>query len=221
MVSTPKPNSRQRWRTLKNRQTFGDTTFITLPIENLPILRTPRALAAKAGVYSFVEPFLDLIEPTLTVLIETGYDRTIPYGQFTTARLFPITNPVKLAVDLVAAAGQGVAEAVQDVRSPTPPPAELLIRCRSSSSCLCRRLPSPPRCHSQWASSTSSSTTVEPTPPAHLGFSPTSPGATGSPSSVTPSPGGTGTGSAGASITPSPGGPSATTGSSSAGNAAA
>ncbi|BBY31495.1 PE-PPE domain-containing protein [Mycolicibacterium sediminis] len=109
-----------------NRQTFGDTTFITLPIKNLPILHTPRALAAKTGTTYFVEPLLDLIEPTLTVLIELGYDRTIPYGRFTTAGLFPIINPIKLASDLAAAAAQGVQEAVQDLQTRPTPPAELV-----------------------------------------------------------------------------------------------
>lgn len=109
----------------KNRQTFGDTTFITLPIKNLPILHIPRALAARTGTTAFVEPILDLIEPTLTVLIELGYDRTIPYGQFTTAGLFPLINPVKLAADLVGAAAQGVEEALQDIKSPAQPTAEL------------------------------------------------------------------------------------------------
>ncbi|CAN5372175.1 hypothetical protein BH10ACT9_BH10ACT9_27250 [soil metagenome] len=108
-----------------NRQTFGDTTFITLPIKNLPILHIPRALAAKTGTTYFVEPLLDLIEPTLTVLIELGYDRTIPYGQFHTARLFPAINPVTLVADLAEAAVQGVAEAVEDLRSPTAPTTEL------------------------------------------------------------------------------------------------
>ncbi|MET0896628.1 MAG: PE-PPE domain-containing protein, partial [Mycobacterium sp.] len=110
----------------KNRQTFGDTTFITLPIKNLPILHIPRALAARTGTTYFVEPLLDLIEPTLTVLIELGYDRSIPYGQFTTAGLFPIINPVKLVADLVAAAAQGVEEAIQDLKSPVQPTAELM-----------------------------------------------------------------------------------------------
>ncbi|MDF2826271.1 MAG: hypothetical protein K0R68_3679, partial [Mycobacterium sp.] len=109
----------------KNRQTFGGTTFITLPIKNLPILHIPRALAARTGTTFIVEPILDLIEPTLTVLIELGYDRTIPYGQFTTAGLFPIIDPIKLAVDLVGAAAQGVEEAIQDLRSPVQPTDEL------------------------------------------------------------------------------------------------
>jgi PE-PPE domain len=108
-----------------NRQTFGDTTFITLPIKNLPILHIPRALAAKTGTTYFVEPLLDLIEPTLTALIELGYDRTIPYGQFHTAGLFPAINPVTLVADLAEAAVQGVAEAVEDLRSPTAPTTEL------------------------------------------------------------------------------------------------
>lgn len=109
-----------------NRQTFGGTTFITLPIKNLPILHIPRALAAKTGTTAFVEPVLDLIEPTLTVLIELGYDRTIPYGQFTTAKLIPAINPFTLAADLAGAAVQGVAEAIQDIRTPATPTAELV-----------------------------------------------------------------------------------------------
>jgi len=66
-------------------------------------------LAALGGL-GFVA---DLIEPALRVIIEeTGYDRTIPYGQPTPFRLFPVVDPIKLAVDVLAAIPAGIEQAL-------------------------------------------------------------------------------------------------------------
>jgi hypothetical protein len=55
----------------------------------------------------------DLIEPALRVIIEeTGYDRSIPYGQPTPFRLFPVFDPIKLAVDVLAAIPAGIEQAL-------------------------------------------------------------------------------------------------------------
>ena len=98
-----------------NQQQHGDTTYITIPTSKLPILQPLRDFGAFTGTNTVVKPISDLIEPTLRVLIETGYDRTASYGQPVKAGLFPALNPVKLAVDLVAAAGQGAGQALHDL----------------------------------------------------------------------------------------------------------
>jgi hypothetical protein len=98
-----------------NQQQHGDTTYITIPTRQLPILQPLRDFGAFTGTPSVITPIVDLIEPTLGVLIETGYDRTASYGQPVMAGLIPALNPVKLAADLAAAAGQGAAQALHDL----------------------------------------------------------------------------------------------------------
>jgi hypothetical protein len=58
---------------------------------------------------------VDLIQPALRVLIELGYDRTIPYGQPASAGLIPTIDTAKLAADLAAATSQGIEAAVTDL----------------------------------------------------------------------------------------------------------
>jgi hypothetical protein len=109
-----------------NRQTHGDTLYITIPVKTLPIVPFLDPAAA-TGTTGFVTPIVDLISPTLRVLIELGYDRT-DYGQPTPFQLFPPVNPAKLVTlptDLVAAAVQGVQAALGDVGGPSVLPGTL------------------------------------------------------------------------------------------------
>jgi hypothetical protein len=68
-------------------------------------------------------PLANLIEPALRVLVEeTGYDRSIPYGQPTPFRLIPVFNPIKLAIDLVLAIPQGITNMINGLQGkPTYP----------------------------------------------------------------------------------------------------
>ncbi len=100
-----------------NRQVFGDTTYITLPAINLPILQPLLDIGADTGTSWLTKPIVDLIQPTFRVLIELGYNRTIPYGQPTPAGLFPTVSPGTLGKNLVTAARQGIQDALTDVRS--------------------------------------------------------------------------------------------------------
>jgi hypothetical protein len=108
-----------------NCQQFGDTTYITLPTTNLPILAPLRYLGEQTGLSFLTRPLADLVQPVMTVLIETGYDRT-SYGTPTPFRLIPIVNPVTLGADLVAATLQGIRDAIGDIDGtrPTPPPTQ-------------------------------------------------------------------------------------------------
>lgn len=101
-------------------QKQGDTTYITIPNKNLPILQPLRDLGAATGTSALTTPLADLVQPVLKVLIETGYDRNLPYGQPAPFRLIPIINPIKLTVDLIDAAGQGIHDALKDIGVTTP-----------------------------------------------------------------------------------------------------
>jgi hypothetical protein len=80
----------------------SDTTYYLIPAKHLPLLQPLRDLGVAPRL-------LDAIEPTLRVLIELGYDRTIPYGEPTPARLIPQIDLGKLSRDLAAAVKAGIA----------------------------------------------------------------------------------------------------------------
>lgn len=100
----------------------SDTTYVLVPTPNLPLLQPLRDFAAATHTEFAVTPLISLIQPALRVLIETGYDRSLPYGQPAPFRLIPAVNPVTVAVDLVDAIGQGVHDALRDI-SVGPPAA--------------------------------------------------------------------------------------------------
>ena len=89
----------------------SDTTYITV---------TPKVLPLVVPLHSLGLDFVaDLVEPALRVIIEeTGYDRSIPYGQPTPFRLLPVFNPIKLTLDVIAAIPQGIQQALNG----GPPP---------------------------------------------------------------------------------------------------
>jgi PE-PPE domain len=107
-----------------NQQVVGDTTYITIPATSLPILYPFENLAAATGTLVLVAPIVNLIQPALQVLIETGYNRT-NYGQPTPFELIPPINPITLTTQLIAAGQEGVNNAVSNLGTmtivPLPP----------------------------------------------------------------------------------------------------
>ncbi|MCV7225754.1 PE-PPE domain-containing protein [Mycolicibacterium komossense] len=106
-----------------NRQTYGDTTFITIAPKYLPILQPLVDIGLLTGTSALINPVVDLVQPALTTLIELGYDRTVPYGQPTPFGLIPNVDPGKVASDLAAAVDKGVHDAVADLSAGTATPA--------------------------------------------------------------------------------------------------
>lgn len=89
--------------------TSGNTTYYLVHTEHLPLLQPLRGIG-------ILTPVLDLVEPTLRVLIELGYDRTPEnMGVPTGAGLIPDIDLGKLASDLRAAAREGVRKALADL----------------------------------------------------------------------------------------------------------
>jgi hypothetical protein len=93
-------------------QQYGDTTYHTIPSEHLPLIAPLRWIG--------LGPLTDIVEPTLRVLVELGYDRINSYGQVVRAGLFPKIDPGKLAADLGAAFAEGGA-ALRDLLTPFAP----------------------------------------------------------------------------------------------------
>ena len=98
-----------------NNPTKGDTTYVTIPAKSLPILQPFIDFGNATGTSAIVNPILELVQPALKVLIDTGYDRTANPGDPMIFRLIPRINPIKLVVDLVAAVGQGIKDAFDGV----------------------------------------------------------------------------------------------------------
>jgi hypothetical protein len=110
-----------------NRQTYGDTTYITIPAKHLPLADAIRAWGDSTGWRRLTTPLADLLEPTLRVLVDLGYDRTTPYGKPAPIGLFAPIQPVKLAAALSQAAWEGVRAATADLRADPPRPGTLHV----------------------------------------------------------------------------------------------
>jgi hypothetical protein len=81
--------------------THGDTSYYFFQTQHLPLFDPLRTLGVP-------EPLIDVVEPFTRVLVELGYDRSIPPWQPTPARLIPTLDPGKVFVDLVNAIGEGI-----------------------------------------------------------------------------------------------------------------
>ncbi len=92
-------------------QKYGDTKYVTVAPKVLPLLVPLHNVGL--GLVA------DLLEPALRVIIEeTGYDRSIPYGKPTPFQLVPVFDPIKLALDVIAAIPEGVVQALNGGRPP-------------------------------------------------------------------------------------------------------
>lgn len=94
--------------------THGDTSYYFFETENLPLFAPLRSLGVP-------ESLIDVVEPFFRVLVELGYDRSIPAWEPTPARLIPTIDPGKVTADLVHAIGEGVDNALSLVGSPPLP----------------------------------------------------------------------------------------------------
>lgn len=93
--------------------THGDSSYYFFETEDLPLFAPLRQLGVP-------EPLIDVVEPFFRVLVEMGYDRSIPPWEPTPARLIAPLDPGKVAADLVSAIGEGIDNAAALFRPPTP-----------------------------------------------------------------------------------------------------
>jgi hypothetical protein len=97
---------------------YGDTTYYFFETPDLPLFGPLRTLGVPERV-------IDVVEPFFRVLVELGYDRSIPPGEPTPARLIPMLDPPEVTADLVAAIGEGFNNALALIGLPpllsTPP----------------------------------------------------------------------------------------------------
>ena len=91
--------------------THGDTSYYFFETQDLPLFAPLRTLGVP-------EPLIDVVEPFFRVIVELGYDRSIPPWEPTPARLIPPLNPAKVTADLVNAIGEGINNALALVGLP-------------------------------------------------------------------------------------------------------
>lgn len=91
--------------------THGDSSYYFFPTQHLPLFDPLRQLGVPEGL-------IDVVEPVVKVLVDLGYDRSIPPWQPTTARLIPPLNPATVITDLVEATGEGINNAAALVGLP-------------------------------------------------------------------------------------------------------
>jgi hypothetical protein len=82
------------------KQVDGDTTFYFIPTTELPLLDPLRSLGVP-------ESILNIVQPALQVIVEEGYDRSIPFGDPTPAQLIPTTDPITFSLEFAKAVVQG------------------------------------------------------------------------------------------------------------------
>lgn len=88
---------------------YGDTRYYLVPTYPVPIL-FPLTLIPTVG------PILaDMFDPTVRLLVEAGYDRTISPGQPTPANFLYFPNPIALGHNLLIAIPTGLDNGLQDI----------------------------------------------------------------------------------------------------------
>jgi hypothetical protein len=83
---------------------YGRTDYYLFQTQDLPLFAPLRTLGVP-------ESLIDVVEPFFRVLVDLGYDRSIPPWEPTPARLIPPLNPGKVIADLVNAIGEGIKNA--------------------------------------------------------------------------------------------------------------
>jgi hypothetical protein len=88
------------------KQVDGDTTFYFIPTTELPLLDPLRSLGVPESV-------LNIFQPALQVIVEAGYDRSIPFGDPTPAELIPTIDPATFTLEFANAVVQGADNALE------------------------------------------------------------------------------------------------------------
>jgi hypothetical protein len=91
--------------------THGDTSYYFFETQDLPLFAPLRMLGVP-------ESLIDVVEPFFRVIVDLGYDRSIPPWEPTPARLIPTLDPATVATDLVNAIGEGINNALSPVGTP-------------------------------------------------------------------------------------------------------
>jgi len=97
-----------------NQGKYGDTSYYMISTPVLPLLMPLQTLGPAGSVMA------DALDPTLRVIVESAYDRTISPGVPTPFNPLYFPHPVKTAVSFVVAIPTGVDNALQDTLGVRP-----------------------------------------------------------------------------------------------------
>jgi hypothetical protein len=100
------------------KQVSGDATFYFIPTTDLPLLDPLVTLGVPESV-------LNIVQPALQVVVEAGYDRSIPFGDPTPAELIPSIDPVTFTIEFANGVVQGANNAFELLGAQLPGAAEL------------------------------------------------------------------------------------------------
>ena len=100
------------------KQVDGYTTFYFVPTTELPLLDTLQSLGVPESVPN-------IFQPALQVIVEAGYDRSIPFGDPTPAELIPTIDPVTFTLEFDNAVVQGANNAFELFGAQLPDYAQL------------------------------------------------------------------------------------------------
>jgi len=100
------------------KQVDGDTTFYFIPTTDMPLLDPLRSLGVPESV-------LNIFQPALQVIVEAGYDRSIPFGDPTPAELIPSIDPATFTLEFANAVVQGADNAFELFGAQLPGATEL------------------------------------------------------------------------------------------------
>jgi PE-PPE domain len=88
------------------KQVSGDATFYLIPTQTLPLLDPLLDLGVP-------QPVLNIVQPALQVLVEAGYDRSVPIGDPTPFELIPTLDPVTFTLEFENGIVQGADNALE------------------------------------------------------------------------------------------------------------
>jgi hypothetical protein len=95
------------------KETWHDTTYYWIPTADLPLFDPLRLVGVP-------EPVIDVVEPFFKVLVEAGYDGSVPFHEPTPAQLIPVIDPVTLSAQLAGGIVDGANNAAKIVGAELP-----------------------------------------------------------------------------------------------------
>ncbi len=87
-------------------QQSGDATFYLIPTTELPLLDPLLSLGVPESV-------LNIVQPALQVIVEAGYDRSVPFGDPMPFELIPSIDPATFTLEFANAVVQGADNAFE------------------------------------------------------------------------------------------------------------
>ena len=100
------------------KQVAGDATYYLIPTQTLPLLDPLLDLGVPQSV-------LNIVQPALQVIVEAGYDRSIPFGDPEPFQLIPTIDPLTFTLEFSKAVVEGADNAFALLGAQLPGATEL------------------------------------------------------------------------------------------------